>query len=44
MILVYKKDFMNFNVKLDDKKLQVSVESTNLKDILVYPITKIKKK
>ena len=27
---------MNFNVKLDDKKLQVSVESTNLKDILIY--------
>jgi len=27
---------MNFNVKLDDKKLQVNVESTNLKDILIY--------
>ena len=27
---------MNFNVKLDDKKLKVDVEGTNLKDILVY--------
>lgn len=27
---------MNFNVKLDDKKLQVNVEATNLKDILIY--------
>ena len=27
---------MNFNVKLDDKKLQVSIESTNLKDVLIY--------
>lgn len=27
---------MNFNVKLDDKKLKVNIESTNLKDILVY--------
>lgn len=27
---------MNFNVKLDDKMLQVDIEATNLKDILVY--------
>lgn len=27
---------MNFNVKMDDKKLQVDIKDTNLKDILVY--------
>jgi hypothetical protein len=27
---------MNFNVKLDDKKLKVDVEGTHLKDILLY--------
>jgi hypothetical protein len=27
---------MNFNVKMDDKKLKVDIESTNLKDILIY--------
>ncbi|MDD2537212.1 MAG: sigma factor-like helix-turn-helix DNA-binding protein [Candidatus Absconditabacteria bacterium] len=27
---------MNFNVKLDDKKLKVDVEGTNLKDVLIY--------
>ncbi len=27
---------MNFNVKLNDKKLKVNIENTNLKDILVY--------
>ena len=27
---------MNFNVKMDDKKIKVDIESTNLKDILMY--------
>jgi hypothetical protein len=27
---------MNFNVKMDDKKIKVDIESTNLKDILIY--------
>ena len=27
---------MNFNVKMDDKKLKVNIEKTNLKDILIY--------
>src|SRR5574344_1361433 len=27
---------MNFNVKMDDKKLKVDIEKTNLKDILIY--------
>lgn len=27
---------MNFNIKMDDKKIKVDVESTNLKDILQY--------
>lgn len=27
---------MNFNVKMDDKKLKVNIETTNLKDILIY--------
>lgn len=27
---------MNFNVKMDDKKIKVDIESTNLKDVLVY--------
>ncbi len=27
---------MNFNVKLDDRKIEVNVESTNLNDILIY--------
>jgi len=27
---------MNFNVKMDDKKIKVNVDVTNLKDILVY--------
>ncbi|GHW02872.1 hypothetical protein AGMMS50249_6580 [candidate division SR1 bacterium] len=27
---------MNFNIKLDDKKLKVDIESTNLKDVLIY--------
>jgi len=27
---------MNFHVKMDDKKIKVDIESTNLKDILVY--------
>ena len=27
---------MNFHVKMDDKKIKVDIESTNLKDILIY--------
>jgi hypothetical protein len=27
---------MNFNVKMDDKKIKVDIEKTNLKDILIY--------
>ena len=27
---------MNFNVKMDDKKIKVDIEQTNLKDVLVY--------
>lgn len=27
---------MNFNIKMDDKKIKVDIESTNLKDILQY--------
>lgn len=27
---------MNFNVKMDDKKIKVDIEKTNLKDVLVY--------
>ncbi len=27
---------MNFHVKMDDKKLRVDIEATNLKDILIY--------
>lgn len=27
---------MNFNVKLDDKKLKVDIEGTSLKDVLIY--------
>jgi len=27
---------MNFNVKMDDKKIKVDIEHTNLKDVLVY--------
>lgn len=27
---------MSFNVKMDDKKIKVDIESTNLKDVLIY--------
>ncbi len=27
---------MNFNVKMDDKKIKVDIEGTNLKDVLIY--------
>lgn len=27
---------MNFNVKMDDKKIKVDIEQTNLKDVLIY--------
>lgn len=27
---------MNFNIKMDDKKIKVDIEKTNLKDVLVY--------
>lgn len=27
---------MNFNIKMDDKKIKVDIEQTNLKDILIY--------
>jgi len=30
------KTSMNFHVKMDDKKIKVDIESTNLKDILIY--------
>lgn len=33
---IYIKGNMNFHVKMDDKKIKVDIESTNLKDVLVY--------
>lgn len=27
---------MNFNIKMDDKKIKVDIEKTNLKDVLIY--------
>ena len=27
---------MNFNIKMDDKKIKVDIENTNIKDILQY--------
>lgn len=27
---------MNFNVKMDDKKIKIDIEGTNLKDVLIY--------
>ena len=35
-ISLVSKISMNFNVKLDDKKLKVNIENTNLKDVLIY--------
>lgn len=33
---IFYGKYMNFNVKMDDKRIKVDIEGTNLKDILIY--------